>query len=422
MMDGVASEVGALRRVLVCEPGLAHERLTPDSCKGLLFDEVLDVEQARRDHAGFVSTMRGRGIEVVDLGDALASTLGKAEARAWLLDRLLPASPISTPPVPLPDLRAFLDGLDPPTLTRHVMGGLSVGELPSDLRPRVVDPAAPYVLPPLPNLLYIRDPASWLYDGVTLNPLRSPTRRCETLLLAALYRFHPDFVGRVRVWWGEGDCPPPGDSQVGEATHPTPPAPGATLEGGDVMPIGNGVVLVASSERTSRPGIEGLARALFAAGAAKRVIIAPIPKRRAYMHLDSVFTFADVDCVTAHPGVIEGITALSLYPSDCPGGLEEAPERGSFAEVVARALGLKRLRVVPTGGDVATATREQWNMANNLVALTPGVVLAYDLNVHTNASLRTAGIEVIEVPGGQLARGRGGPHCMTAPIARDPVA
>lgn len=403
----VDSEVGTLRRVLLHRPDLSLQRLTPSNRHRLLFDEVLWVRQAQEDHDAFAQLLRDRGAEVLYVSQLLAETLDDPAARTWVLEERL--GPVRDATIHGELRRAFRE-MDSPLLAEHLIGGITVGELP--FRPRGLWAAAAspvdFVLRPLPNHLFARDPSAWIRNGVMLSAMAHPARWGETVHLKAIYRFHPRFRDADFEIWFDG-----------ESGGPLP----ATIEGGDVLVVGHETVLVGLSARTDGHAVELLARRLFEGGAATRVIAVQLPQVRAYMHLDTVMTMVDRDAFCVFPEVVEGMKAWSLRPrfdDDGSPAVEVTAEPDLFA-ALADALSLDRVRVITTGGDQYQAEREQWDDGNNLLTLDPGVVVAYDRNVDTNARLEREGIEVVTISGSELGRGRGGARCMSCPLTRDGV-
>jgi arginine deiminase len=416
---GVHSEVGRLRKVMVHRPELSLTRLTPSNHDDLLFDDVLWVERAQYEHDQFVAKMRDRGVEVFVLVELLGEALAASdEGRRKLIE--LAASEFTVGISLVDEVRSVLAAMAPDALARHLVGGLTVAESGLDLGKlrgqsviaAAVDDEGIFVLPPLPNSLFTRDSSCWIYGGVSINPMYWPARRLEAYNVAAIYRYHPMFAEADFDYW----YPQLGDDGKFNAVD----FGRSSLEGGDVQPIGNGTVLIGMSERSQARMIEQVAKSLFDKGAAERVVAVVMTKDRAHMHLDTVFTMLDRDAVTVYPKVMNNVRAISLRP-----GVNGAPfhitEEKGFLSTVADALGVPDLRVIETGGDAYQQEREQWDDGNNVVAMEPGVVIAYERNTYTIAKMREAGIEVITIEGFELGKGRGGGHCMTCPLVRDPL-
>ena len=416
---GVYSEAGKLRKVMVHRPDMSLRRLTPANHRDFLYDDLPWVDRAIEEHDAFVRIMRDEGVKVYYLQELLAEALATDyDTRRRLIERVV--TPMTVGLSSVDAVRICLMNTEAADLARYLIGGLTVNELECiymkgmarhSLTAASSGPDA-FILPPLPNTLFIRDSSCWIYNGVTLNPMHWPVRRQETINAAVIYENHPMFKDAGFEFW----YPPSPDGE----RFDTLLSGRGSLEGGDIMPIGNRAVVIGMSERTHPPMIEQVAAALFAKGSADRIIVARMSRERAHMHLDTVFTMLDSNTVTIYPDVVNRIEAYSITP-----GGETAPfkvtKEKNFLSAVSDALSVDKLNVIPTGGDQYEATREQWDDGNNVIALKPGVVIACNRNTHTNRNFRNAGIEVLEFEGSELGRGRGGGHCMTCPLLRDPA-
>lgn len=400
---GANSEVGQLRSVMLHRPGNELRRLTPRNNDQLLFDGVPWVDRAQDEHDAFAELLRGRGVTVLLLGELLTEAMTvSGAARMQGISAAVDARRLGR--ALAEDLAQHLRGIAPAELAQILMAGMTFDEL---LAAETGEPelsgaslvrrmhhGGDFVIDPLPNLLFTRDSSFWIDDRVAITSLALPARVRETSLTDLIYAFHPMFRGVRRAY----------ESRT------------APVEGGDVLLLSAGVVAVGVGERTTPAGAEALARSLFEDDLAHSVLVVPIAQQRASMHLDTVCTMVDTDAVVMYPAIENTLSAFTIHRED-----KGVTIRGAdpFLEAAADAMGIGKLRLIDTGLDHVTAEREQWDDGNNTLAISPGVVVAYERNVETNARLEASGVEVLRISGSELGSGRGGPRCMSCPVSRE---
>ena len=403
----VKSEIGKLKKVMLHRPGQELEHLVPEDLERLLFDDIPYLKTAKIEHDMFAEIMRGQGVEVVYLEDLTAEVLKNPEKKEQFVREFIAEGGASAAKVRDQLYEYLINIEDEKELVLKTMSGIRASELNVKMScPLVslVKKESQFLLDPIPNLYFTRDPFACIGNGVSLNRMYSRTRRRETLYGKYILKYHPDFAGKVPFYYDR--------------------TMDFSIEGGDILNLSNKVIAIGISQRTTPEAIELLAQNIFACETSEveTIIALDIPSVRAFMHLDTVCTQVDYDKFTIHPGIMQTLRIFEIKPGNQKGQLKVTESDAMLSDILAKYLELDKVTLIKCGGkDRIASEREQWNDGSNTLCIEPGKVVVYDRNYVTNEILRQNGIEVLEMASSELSRGRGGPRCMSMPLEREDI-
>ena len=397
-------EVGKLRRVMLHRPGRELENLMPEHLERLLFDDIPYLKVAQEEHDAFAQCLRESGAEVVYLGDLVAETIaGDGELRLALIEQFLDEAGVEGHRM-RSIVRDYFRDMEDRQLVDVMMAGIrksdirgfETGKLADFLSYRSDD--YPFLIDPMPNLYFTRDPFATIGTGVSLHRMHTQTRHRETLFGKFIFEHHPIY-SKAPKWYDRGES--------------------SSLEGGDILVLSPEVLAVGISERTEEDSIDKFAHTVLSISKTfKKILAFNIPKSRSFMHLDTVFTMVDTDKFTVHPNILNQITVYVMELQD--GKIHIQEEQGRLEDILKKHLHLDRVSLLKCGsGNQIDAAREQWNDGSNTLAIGPGEVVVYERNYVTNQLLEDQGVKIHTIPCSELSRGRGGPRCMSMPLVRE---
>jgi arginine deiminase len=401
MPINVFSEIGKLKKVLLHRPGKELENLMPEYLDRLLFDDIPYLKIAQEEHDAFAQIFRDKGVEVVYLEDLAAESLINDEVKSKFIDEYIEEAGIKENRETGILKEYFLSFSDNKAMVLKMMEGIRKSEI-KDYKglglAEFLSDQYPFIIDPMPNLYFTRDPFASIGNGVSIHKMLTVTRNRETLFGKYIFNYNPLYKGTKLFYDRTEDY---------------------SLEGGDILVLNKETIAVGISLRTHPNAIEKFANSILTEeNSFKKVIAIDIPKTRAFMHLDTVFTMVDYDKFTMHPNIKSDIVVYVLTKVD--GKLNISEERGSLEEVLQKELNLDKVKLFKCGGDsVIDASREQWNDGSNTLCISPGEVIVYSRNYVTNQILEEEGIKIHIMPSSELSRGRGGPRCMSMPLIRE---
>lgn len=399
------SEIGKLNKVLLHRLGEEVEGLTPDNFERLLFDDIPYLKIAQEEHDEFANILRDNGVEVVYYVEETAKALADEKVKAEFLGKMLDETPTINSQTVRDALYEYLYAMDNEKMVAKIIAGVKkeeLGKLPQNSLQDFVESDYPFFMDPMPNLYFTRDPGACVGNGLNVHKMRTPARQREALFLEYMFHHNKEFApDGTKLWYSYKDP--------------------AAIEGGDVLVLNKETVAIGMSQRTSANAIEIFAERVLKEDSFKRVLVFDIPKKRAFMHLDTVFTMVDYDKFTIHPE-IEGPLRMFEITLDKDGKAQFKTVTDTLASILAKVLNVPAVDLIRCGGnDLMAAQREQWNDGSNTLAIAPGTVVTYERNYVSNDLLDKKGIKVLTMKSSEVSRGRGGPRCMSCPVNRDDI-